>query len=219
MISQKHVFWEALIITICVFGIGILLGVWVENARTDKIAEMYVSSELEMLDVRLQTSILDMGDINCDNVVKENLEFADRIYFEAITLSKYENSNELTDDIVLQHKKYDLLRTQLWLNSIKIKERCNPDYVNIVYFYEYIDPSLDKKSRQGVFSKVLEDVKDVKNEEVILIPIAADLNIVSLELLKSRYGIDELPTILIDENVKITNLNSPDEILSILDNL
>jgi len=205
MVSQKHVFWEALVIAVFVFGVGLLFGLWVENMRTDDIIEMYSQSDLSLLDLKLQTDILDL-EISCKNLIKSNIEFADQIYFESVYLRKYEDSNTLSSSIILQHKKYDLLRTMLWINSIKIKEKCDADYVNVVYFYQYDDPSLEQKARQSVFSKVLEEVKNRQGDKIILIPIAADLEIKSLELLKSQYNITKFPSILLDEKIKITEI-------------
>jgi predicted transcriptional regulator len=42
---------------------------------------------------------------------------------------------------------------------------------------------------------------------MMLIPLSADNNITSINLLVKKYNISELPTILIDEKVKITDVN------------
>lgn len=213
--SQKHVFWEALIVAVFIFGVGIILGFWLENLRTNEIFEMYAQSELELLDAKLQSDILEL-DVDCKELEKRNVEFADQIYFESVYLKKYEDSSRLSDDIILQHKKYDLLRTMLWMNSMKIKQKCKSDYVNIVYFYQYKEPSLDQETKQNSFSKVLEEVKEKRGNEVILIPIAADLDIKSLNVLKARYNISKLPAILIDEKIKIEELKTAEEIERLL---
>lgn len=221
MKNQRHVFWQALIVTIFIFGVGILLGVWMENLRSDKISEMYINSEIELLDIKIQTNIFDLGIIECEEAVRNNIVFADKIYFEAIQLSKYEDSNKFTNSLILQHKRYDLLRILLWMNSMKIKEQCGNkvNYINVVYFYEYKEPDLNKKAKQAIFSKVLEEIKENYKDKVILIPIAGDLDITSLNLLKSEYNIGELPCVLINEEVKITKLETSEEIIEILESI
>ena len=134
------------------------------------------------------------------------IDFADRIFKEVSILEKYEDSARLSDGIVFQHKKYDLLRAILWSNSLIVKEKCNSGFHTIVYFFEYNsdDPILVVKQRS--FSKFLEEIKDKKGSSVVLIPIAGNLNIGSIEFLKSNYGVDSLPAVLVDEKVVATDI-------------
>ena len=46
----------------------------------------------------------------------------------------------------------------------------------------------------------------------MLIPIAADNDLPSVELLANRYGIKDLPVVLIDEKIKIEELTSVEDI-------
>ena len=55
MNSQKSTFWQALIITVLIFGVGVFLGVVLENWRTSKISDLYQKSELDLLDIKLQS--------------------------------------------------------------------------------------------------------------------------------------------------------------------
>lgn len=211
MVTKKqYLFIEAFLIALFIFSFGMLVGVFIENARVNLVESNFAQLETEMLDVKLFSSLIDL--VDCEVVVKENMGFADRIFWEAKTLDKFEESSELTDSIRTQHKKYDLLRAMVWVNSIDIKKRCNSDYHNIVYLYEYKDPSLAKKAKQTVISNLLSDVKEKLGEDVLLISIAADNDLPSVDLLLKKYNITELPTILIDEEIKITDPKSMEDI-------
>lgn len=216
--SQKHVFWTALILTIFVFAGGIFLGYLLENSRISNIQDFYVKSEIELLDVKIQNEIYSFSEINCSKAIEENVNFADRIYEEAKLLDKYESANQLTEAIVMQHKKYDLLRTLFWINAIKIKQSCNASYHNLVYLYDYNKPRLDIKAKQAVFSRILEELKAKQGDRVMLIPIAGDNDISSLRLLMSLYNVteQELPVILIDEKIKITDIERVENIEGLL---
>jgi|SRR3989338_6322353 len=212
--SQKHVFWEALLITILIFGIGVFIGVVIENWRTGKINYFYQESEVKLLDIRTQNEIYALGEFECKTAVEENSVFAGRIYEEAKTLERYETAQRLTERLMLEHKKYDVLRALLWINSIKIKKQCNASYYNVVYLYEYVEPSVDTKSKQAVFSRVLSELKQKKGGKIILIPLAGDNNLSSVSLLMNRYNVteQELPVVLIDEKIKIAELQKVEEI-------
>ena len=212
MNSQKSAFWQALVITVIIFGIGVFFGVVLENWRTNNIADLYQQSELELLDIKLQSEIYSLGEFDCAIAVKENLNFANKIFEEAKILDRYESASRLTDKLKIHHKRYDLLRTNLLLNSIKIKEKCTNGYYEVVYFYQYNDASFETKAKQAVFSKLLVQLKEEKGYDILLIPIAGDNDISAVNLLLDQYDIKQLPTILIDRKDKITEIQTAEEL-------
>ena len=188
------------------------MGYRLESYRVEKIDNMYFESEMLLLDQRIQRDSLEFIGLNCNSLIKENIKFADKVYEEALTIQKYENANRINSEVILQHKRYDLLRTLFWINSIRIKEKCKSDYHNIVYIYQYNDPSLDQKAQQRVFSKILEELKAKKGDEIMLIPLAGDNDLSSINLLMEKYEITSLPVILIDEKVRIENVETLEDI-------
>lgn len=188
------------------------MGVILENWRSSQISNLYQQSELDLFDIKLQSEIYTLEEFECKDAVEKNIIFADKIFEEAKLIEKYESANKLTKNIKIQHKKYDLLRTNLLLNSIKIKEKCKNNYNEIVYFYKYNDLSINTKAKQEVFSKLLEDLKNEKGYDLLLIPIAGDNDITAVSLLLEKYGIKELPTILINRKTKITDIKTAEEI-------
>jgi len=216
--NPKHVFWQAFVAAVIIFAFGIWMGFLLENYRTS-LADITASrTDVDLMDVRLQSEIYsqDTG-INCDTAVEENIKFGDRIYEEAKVLDRQKTANTFTEDIAYQHKKYDLMRIIFWLNSISIKEKCESSYHNIVYFYQYLKPDLEKKAEQGVVSDVLRDLKEKYGNDIMLIPLAADNNITSAALLADYYNITYLPTVLIDEETKIEGIATIGDFENILE--
>jgi len=217
--NPKHVFWQAFLAAAVIFAFGIWMGFLLENYRTSKAGIMFAKDEVDLMDVRLQSELYKNHDfeIDCASAVEENIKFGDRIYQEGLDFDKQKKANELTEDIIYQHKKLDLLRVTFWLNSMYIKNKCNSDYHNIVYFYQFRKPDMDKKAEQGVVSDVLNDLKEKYGPDVMLIPLAADNNITSISLLKDYYNITYLPTVLIDETIKLEGLKTIDEVEAALE--
>ncbi|MEK6914814.1 MAG: hypothetical protein AABW83_04140 [Nanoarchaeota archaeon] len=214
MTNDKIAFWHAFVITLFIFLIGIFIGILLENWRSNQISNLYQQSELDLLDIKLQSEIYTFGEFDCKDAIEKNIDFADKIFEEAEIIGRYEYASKLTDNIRIQHKKYDLLRTNLLLNSIKIKEKCKNNYNEVVYFYKYNDPSINTKAKQEAFSKILEKIKDEKGHDLLLIPIAGDNNIIAVNLLLKNYDIKELPTILINRKIKVTDIKTAEEISS-----
>ncbi len=212
--SQKYTFLWALIVTLVVFNIGIFFGYQLEKSRINKVNELYAETDLNLLDQRIQTDAFDSIGLNCSLAIEENIKFADKIYEDALKIQKYENANQISSSLVSEHKKYDLLRTLFWINSIKIKQKCNSNYHNVVYLYKYNNPNLEQVAKQRTFSNLLAELKQEKGDKMMLIPIAGDNSLPSISLLMEKYGVkvDELPVILIDEKTKITDLSSKSDI-------
>ncbi len=213
--SQKNVFWEALVIAVFIFGTGVFIGIWIETNRASEISDMYSKSELNLLDVKAQTEILNLQDVNCPQAIKKNIEFGDKVFEDALTLQKYEDANRITSSLVDRHKEYDLLRTILWINSIKIKAKCNNALHTVVYLYDYLPETLEEKSKQEVFSTFLQELKSDKGDDVILIPIARNLDISSLDMLASNYKINST-SIIVDEKLVITDISNVYKVKSVL---
>jgi len=160
---------------------------------------------LNLLDVKVQTQILDLEDLNCKEAIVKDIEFGDKVYEDAKILDRYESANRLTNYIIQEHKKYDLLRTLFWINSIKIKEKCGKDFHTVVYLYDYGSEDLEQKNKQAVFSKYLEELKDEFGNEIILIPIARNMDLISIELLTKNYGVNGT-SVIVDESLIIKKL-------------
>lgn len=206
--NPRHVFWQAFLAAVIILGFGVWMGFLLENYRTSQASIAFSKSDVDMLDIKLQSEIYKNNVIDCEVAEEENIEFGDRIYEEAKTLDRQKQANKLTEDIIYQHKKYDILRAIFWLNSMHIKEKCNSSYHDVVYFYQFRNPDLDKKAEQGVVSDLLKDLKEKYGNAIMLLPLAADNNITSIKLLINYYNVTYLPTVLIDEKIKIEGLET-----------
>jgi len=212
--SKKHVFWEALLVTILIFLIGIFFGMLIETGNTNEISNLYLSSEISLTDSMATLRLTENFDLDCESLKTNNINFANQIYEEAKLLEKYETSGKLTEGMKLLHKKYDLLRTILWINNQDSLNRCN-NYNLIVYLYEYEAEKTEQKATQNVWSKILLDTKQ-NNDNILLIPIAADQDLTSLNLLIDQYEITQFPALIINNKEIIYELKSAETIKPLL---
>lgn len=197
--NPKNVFWEALLLTVVVFVLGILLGIGFEAGKLDEVNKYYAESEIFLMDIFALNNIVNLEDVNCSRLINSNIEFADKIYDEALILEKYEGAGKISENMKLAHWKYDLLRTFLWMNTAKIKDKCGGDFSHIVYLYEYDTDDLVKKATQRVWSEILFEIKKEKGNEIILIPIAVNGNLTSLNYLTGKFNVSDFPAIIIND--------------------
>ena len=211
--NPKRVFWEALILTALIFLLGFLAGLVFENKRVEVIEEYYVQSENSLMDIFALNNFVSLNNISCDALISSNIDFANRIYDEAKILDEYEKTGKITDKMDVQHKKYDIMRTFLWINTIKTNEICANNSVHtIVYIYNFNTDDLTEKATNSVWSKILADLKETRGNEIILIPIAADSNIIALNSMLENYNIQKYPVLIIDNKYVIQELSSVEEI-------
>ena len=214
MVIQKDVFWKAAIITFIVFILGVTLGSFMESSRINKIKDEYRLVEVELADTKLQSSYFQiLSPEFCDITIKENLNFADRVYAQGLKIERYENANKLNDEnqLLYEKQRYALFKIEFWLNSIYLKKECKANYTNVVYFY--LDkPTLIEKPKQGSVSLILKDLKEKYGQKMMLIPIPLDLDLATINVIKTAYNITLAPTILINEEHKLEGLHSYEEI-------
>jgi hypothetical protein len=214
--SKKHVFWEALVITIVVFLGGLFFGMLMEETNSNKVSQLYMQSEISLADAMSTSNLVENYKFDCDVIKTENINFADRIYEEAILLEKYEDSRQLTENLKFLYRKYNLLRTLIWSSNQDSLNRCD-NYNLLVYLYESESEDTEKQATQNVWSKVLLDVKTLNGENVLLLPIAVDQNLTSLDLLVSEYEIERFPALIINNDDILYELDNPDYIEQFLD--
>jgi hypothetical protein len=212
MRNSKHAFWQALVFTIVIFGLGFVLGFFLETYRADQVSFDVLNSEIDLLDEQLRNRVIDNFEIDCNIAIENTFEFADSIYYEALSLEKYDEAAKFSKQLKPIHKRYDLLRTMLWTESIDLRERCDREFHTIVYLYAYDSDDLEVEAEQLYLSNILLDLKEKYEKKVLLIPIAANLELSSVDLIKNKYKIEELPAIIIDEEVILYDIESFEEL-------
>ena len=211
--NKKRVFWEALILTILVFLLGFLSGLIFENKRVEVIEEYYIQSENSLMDIFALNNFVSLNNISCDALISSNINFANRIYDEAKILDEYEKTGKITDKMDVQHKKYDIMRTFLWINTIKTNEICENNSIHtIVYIYNFNTDDLTEKATNRVWSKILGDLKETRGNEIVLIPIATDNNIIALNSILENYDVSQYPVLIINNKYVINELSSVKEL-------
>jgi len=211
---QSDILIKTMVITVIVFVLGILVGIWLDNARLEEIKERLTFMDIEWNDARLQSVFYQKsinGSSSCEDAIESNLDFNEKIYEEGLEIERRENVNKFAPEIISEKRRYALLQLQFWLNSIELKELCNATYSSVVYFYSFSDENV--KINQRIQSTILSDLKEECGNELILIPLPFDLDISTIEFIKSSYGINSTPSLLINEQSVLEGIQNKEEIL------
>jgi len=215
---SKHAFWHALVFTLIVFSLGLLLGFFIEFKQSERVYFELVDSELNILDEQLRQRIISDSNISCELAKESLFSFADKIYTDAVDLEDSDATGKLTDLTVL-HRRYDLLRTLLLLEAQNLKERCKGDFHIVSYLYYYNVDDVEISSKQNYFSRQLFDLKSIYPKEVILIPIAIDTKVASVDIFVKSLGNNTYPSIIINGDKVISNFVTLQELEDIVFNV
>ena len=215
---QKEVFWIAGILTLVVFISGVMLGYFLENSRVNEIRQEYNTIEKEWADAKILSTFYQlMTPSFCDVAINENLNFADRVYKEGLKLENYEKSNRITNEILYDKERYVLLKLEFWLNSVYLKDKCNTNYTNLIYFYAQ-KPTIQQRAEQDTQSKILKDLKNKNGQDLMLIPLPIDIDIATINILKESYKINMVPSLLLNEKIKLEGVTKLEEIEKVMEN-
>lgn len=211
MVVSKHVFWQALLFTFAIFGLGLAAGYLLETSRAVDVQNAVILSETHLLDQQLRNRAIDTLNVSCQEAIESTFKFADSIYGEAQQLEQFDTASTFTDSLLALHKRYDLLRMMLWFESIDLKAKCKGSFHTVVYLYDYNSDDVTTRSKQVFFARALLDLKANNPDSVLLIPISRNLGIESVTIASQKYGVNQSPTILIDEKTIITQIDSFDQ--------
>jgi len=201
----RYYFLEALALTLLLFAVGFIVGLVIENNRNLELANYYISTEDEISVFENQLDLSNLGKYTCSELISRNSNMGNNIYEQALIFDEYENSAILTkSQLVREHRKFDVLRTLFWINSINIKKRCGSNlFDTVVYLYDYQTEEMDGIAQQKILARITSEIKDNSEKEVILIPIAKNLNISSLSALLEKYeNINERALLIVNEDTE-----------------
>jgi len=205
-------FWKAFFFSTIIFLIGLNLGVFIENSTLDEIERAVIASEVELYDSNIRSSIIQNYNQSCDKSIKNTFLIADKIYEEVRALESLDKSSSIVAGFNEMHKRYDLLRTQLWLDASRLKDNCDNDFNLIIYLYEYDSNDPEIVSLQMLYASITQEIKNNYREDILLIPIAHNMDLNSLNMLVDSYGTELKTSIIVNNKFIISGETSYDEI-------
>lgn len=217
MVNSKNAFWQALVFTVIIFILGLILGFFLETYRGTGVENNLMNSEVNLLDEQFKEKASDIFPVSCESKKQSLFDFADRIYLESQQLEQYTTASKFSkENLGILHRRYDILRSILWVESINLKQNCSSDFHTVVYLYTYDTQDLTQKAEQTSVSRVLLDLKSQYPKNILLIPIATNLNLSSVNLITESYNLTSYPTVIIDEKKIVSGLTTQNEIKNIV---
>jgi len=212
---QKSIFFTSLIITIAIFGVGILINYGLDYIRIDAILNTVENHELDVYSYLIQQEFIDtFGGNKCEFMYSKVDDLKEELNQVGVELSNYGGKSFFKKkDFDYLKRKYFLLELNFYNLIKKLNKECKKSYIPIIFFYEIND---DPSERQGY---ILDDLSK-KNKELIALSFDKDYpDEPLLNLLKLKYNVTKAPTIIIDNKLIYDSLIYTGQIKAIIMNL
>ncbi len=209
--KTRYVF--AALLTIFIFAFGLLLGFFVENARISEMYEELQVEKIEFSDLELQNRyvsyLAERG--QCDRLYRVFYESMSDLDDKQIRLENYFDMAQVKEEEYQRLKReYTISSLNYWILSQKIKDYCGGDFGIILYFYGD-DTQCPRCDDMGTH---LTYIKRLLESDVLIFSLDSNLE-GTVQTLRRVYGVEEYPTLVINENVYEGYMNNQ-EILDIL---
>lgn len=211
--KMRRVYIQAGILSLLVFFIGIMAGIWIDNARLGGIRSSLSESDINSYDARLLNAYLQrFGKEYCSVALEQNLAYNERIYNEGSKIESKISANIFTPEVEQEWRRYTLLQTQFWLNSVELKEKCNFDYHTVVHLFRQKNTTTAEEINSKVQASVLLDLKEKCGNKIMLIPITKDTNLIVVEAIAKQFDISEYPAVIVDESFVFQGVTTQDKL-------
>lgn len=212
---KKSRYLIAFFLSLCIFIIGVLIGVVISGERASYLEEINTIQRLGYDSLQLQslylTSALDVEnnclaalstlDENVNNLVKAGGELTS--FLEQVGMDE--------NKVLLIKREYILAQIRYWLLAERVKEECDIDTVSILYFYS--NEECADCSAQGL---ILTYLKHNLKDKLLVFSFDSDFSDEPMiGILKRTYNITKVPSLVIGET-KYEGLIKRDNILDVI---
>lgn len=204
--NMKYV--AAIALTCLIFIGGLWIGSVITNSKVNDILSVEQEARLQLENLQLEQQLLEDTPCKSPQLLSESLEDL------GTKLTYLETQYSKNDPSILELKKpYTLLEIKHYLAMKQMTELCNRNLTLILFFYSNDPANIDESEEQGF---VLDYLRK-KYSNVKAYSIDADMDLGIIDVLKSKYSISTVPSIVIDDKVYV-GFHSKEELEQVIEN-
>ncbi len=205
----KPILVISLVATIIVFFSGVILGWTIDNVKENHISEDILQSELDLESFIIeQQMITDLNGDTCPILSSRISELQKQAGKIGYAIENYEKSKSSNVDYDYLKRKHIILNTRLWLLMDQLNKNCGEKQTSIIYFYR-------QNCRECLIQgHILDELNEELNHSISVFAYDAGFTQEPLIiLLKEKYDIQTIPTLVVDGETKLDGLTTKEEIL------
>jgi hypothetical protein len=205
----------ASVMTLCIFLLGLMLGLIIEDKRISKSQE---EDEIQRLDYRsMQLQYEYINQLSLENDCAAMLETFEQnlnnLESSRMRLENYLRDSKISKDEFNRVKRdYTISQIQYWLFAKKQEQLCDSDDVSVLYFFAD-DKSCPDCNDQ---SFVLTYLKKLFGSKLLIFSLNSNFTQEPMiGMLERSYNVTEYPTMFIG-NDKLEGLHDKDKLIDII---
>jgi len=133
--TKKYLF--AFILTLLIFGGGIMIGIVFENARLSSVQQITLQEKVSLRSLQLQQNYIESGITDCktlNTILENNInELGKKV---AVVIEYEKKALFSQEEFNLQLQDYFLTEIQFYFLTKEINKKCPQNNVKILYFYD-----------------------------------------------------------------------------------
>jgi hypothetical protein len=190
----------AFVIALMLFGMGALLGYIVNYQKADYLEEQNELLRAQVENVQLQLLYMDVigGNDTCSvlksQLMKENLNgLNDRLVELGRRLEYYQSARDFGTEFQRLRTTYFLLEIRSWLFYHEIREKCNEDVVEVLYFYS--STACEGCEGEGY---ILTEFKDMLGDRMLVYSLDVEWSQPIMDTIRSDFNVTSVPALVIN---------------------
>lgn len=182
----------ALFMTSLIFIIGILIGVRINESKSQELQKSLQSDVLQMQSLEMELSIVQK--INSTAVCKYLEERMSEIIKNKVELGrKFDTTGLPPNEAKVLEKEYVISLTRYWMFTDLQKKQCGLENPTLIFFFK----SADELSREQ--GKAIDYLVYRSGENITVFSFNIEINEPLIRLIVSNYNITTAPTVVIDD--------------------
>ncbi len=205
---RTNTYVAALVISLLLFGTGMLAGLFIANQLTDSLAR-------EINEVRLRTTeiellfLIDADNVSCAAYGPQLELFDNQTAQIDRRVDILSSTRGATDpDVLTLKREFTIMQLRDYLFAQKINKKCNQSVDTLLYFYGNNCAECDQQGSVGPELK-----RD--HPQLRIYAFDADLSSPAVTAIMQQYGVKSYPTIVVN-GLKLEGYKSKQEIEAVL---
>ena len=202
---RKHVVFVTFLLVIFVFFGGFLLGRSISGAAVQEVTEFIKENELNTESYLIEQDLIDeFGKDSCELASMRITQLSDELAAIGRRLEKPDAAEQLGDEnFDFLKRKFHLMQIKTYTMFKKLIDNCDLPTKVILYYYSIDDEECEEQGH------ILDEIVKKHDAKVFAIEYGyAD----ELSFLETYYGVEDVPTLIINYDIKKEGLTDYDEV-------
>lgn len=191
--KRRHL--ATLIITICIFIIGLLIGSLINETKFSTIIDIQSKFKTQILSLEIQYDLLEEDICKVEN--PKDLE--EELYEIGAVITDLEFELGKNDKRVLELAEYySLLEVRHWLFMKTLKKQCGKRSNLILYFYSNLGDCGECEEQGYILTTLRKKYPDLR---IYIYSFNLNIDNPALNTLKDMYGVTKVPSVIVNDKL------------------